>query len=67
MWSDCSGRGWRKHTEQEHNIWSYVYFLLMIEKKEKSKCTGLEKFVKEQIEKKEIDFFPSGDALALKD
>lgn len=50
--SDTRGRGWRKHTKEEHNIWSYVYFLLLIEDKPKEECTGVEKFVKEQLEQK---------------
>ena len=53
-----------KHVSEDHNVWSYVYFMLYIQDKPKQSCSALEKFVKEEIEQGRTGFFPSGQALA---
>jgi len=40
-------------------------FMIYIQKKEKSDCNGIEKYVKEQIEQKKTDFIPHRKATAI--
>ena len=54
------GKDWIKHIREEHNVWSYVYFMLSIQDKPLQECTALEKFTKMQIEQSKTECFPSG-------
>ena len=59
------GNGWFEHIYKEHNIYAYLNFCIYIEKRDITECNGIEKYVKEMIEKKDISFIPQGEALAL--
>jgi len=62
---DTRGNGWYEHIYKEHNIYAYLNFCIYIEKKNMTECNGVEKFVKEMILNKDIDFIPQSQALAL--
>ena len=38
---------------------AYLAFIIYVKDKESTECSGLEKYVKERIESKNIDFFPN--------
>lgn len=59
------GNGWYEHIYKEHNIYAYLNFCIYIEKKDTTECNGVEKFVKEMILNKKIDFIPQSQAIAL--
>ncbi|CAG9316900.1 unnamed protein product [Blepharisma stoltei] len=50
--------GWLYHIQIEHNIHAYLAFLVYIHHKNLEECTGAEKYVKELMEKNDINFFP---------
>lgn len=62
---DTKGSGWFEHIYNEHNVYSYLNYIIYIQKKKTTDCNGVEKYVKELIEQKKIDFIPQGKALAL--
>lgn len=59
------GNGWLDHIYLEHNVYHYLDFLIYIKEKNIIDCNGIEKYVKEMVEKKNIDFIPIGKALSL--
>eukprot|EP00056_Hartaetosiga_gracilis_P013189 m.216420 g.216420 ORF g.216420 m.216420 type:complete len:1714 (-) comp13804_c0_seq6:90-5231(-) len=64
---DRNGNGFRFHVSEEHNMWSYVYFILYLFEKDQTHFTNHEHYVQECLKKGNIDFFPVGRALCLKD
>ena len=57
---DSKGEGWDDHRDNSHNVTSYLNFLIYIDKKDVADCTGVEKYVKEQIQNNEYNFIPLG-------
>ena len=56
-----------EHVYLEHNLYHYLDFLIYIESKSIGDCNGIEKYVKDCISKKSIEFFPLLEALSLQD
>lgn len=59
------GNGWLDHIYLEHNVYHYLDFLIYIREKNINDCNGIEKHVKELVNKKNIEFLPIGMAMAL--
>ena len=55
---DREKKGWIYHYKREHNIFSYIYFLVELKNKKFDDCDGVEKYVKKCIEKEELIFLP---------
>ena len=55
---DREEKGWIYHYKREHNIYSYIYFLVGLKNKNYKECDGIEKYVKKCIEKEELIFLP---------
>ena len=53
------------HVLREHNLLSYIYFMLHLKYKSESELSGVEKFVKHKTEEKDNCFFPINRSLAL--
>jgi len=56
---------WKQHIFQEHNLHGYTSFLIYVKKKSSAECTGIEKRVKQCLDKGTIDFFPINRCLAI--
>lgn len=54
-----------EHTKIEHNMWHYLYFLILIKVKDKTEFTGPESFVYSCIQNKNLEFFPRMRAMSL--
>ena len=67
LWFLIRGNGWLDHIYLEHNVYHYLDFLIYISEKNVNDCNGIEKYVKELVNKKSIEFIPIGRALALKE
>ena len=46
------------HTDEDHEVWNYVYFLLHLLIKDKSDMNGVESNIKEKFEMQETSWFP---------
>lgn len=64
---DIMNVSWDKHVYCDHNLHSYIAFLLYVKKRPRSECTGIEKHVKELLKQEEIGFFPVGRCLDIPD
>lgn len=56
-----------EHYKQEHNMWSYLYFIVYIWEQDKDDDDGLEQYVRRLIEKGEISWMPLGKSLMMQD
>lgn len=54
-----------KHTTEDQNLWSYVYFIIYIWQQDKDDDDGLESFVRRCIEKNDLFWFPMRKAIRL--
>lgn len=58
---------WKEHIFTEHNLHSYLSFLIYVKSKTMKECTGIEKQVKKMLDKEVIFFFPINRCLAIND
>lgn len=56
---ELHSKGWTHHFMESHSPMAYLAFIIYVKDKESTECSGLEKYVKERIESKNIDFFPN--------
>ena len=54
-----------KHTEIDHNEWNYIFFLAYLKRKDETEYTGLESYVRAQIDRGEINWIPNRRAMAI--
>jgi hypothetical protein len=60
-----TNKEFRRHTEKEHNVWNYIYFLAYILKKEQTEHTGIESYVHHCYRLFDISWFPQNQALSF--
>ncbi|CAF1170496.1 unnamed protein product [Adineta ricciae] len=46
------------HVHKVHNMWNYVYFMVLIHVKDSTEYTGPESYVHEMIEQRNLEWFP---------
>jgi len=44
--------------KEDHNMWNYIFYISYIIKKNKTDLTGIESFVRECIDHKNVEWFP---------
>uniref|UniRef100_A0A8B9LAA2 Inositol 1,4,5-trisphosphate receptor n=1 Tax=Astyanax mexicanus TaxID=7994 RepID=A0A8B9LAA2_ASTMX len=54
-----------EHIKLEHNIWNYLYFIVLVQEKNKTDFTGPESYVAHMIKNKNLDWFPRMQAMSL--
>uniref|UniRef100_A0A8C2Q226 Inositol 1,4,5-trisphosphate receptor n=1 Tax=Cyprinus carpio TaxID=7962 RepID=A0A8C2Q226_CYPCA len=54
-----------EHIKFEHNIWHYLYFIVLVREKNKTDYTGPESYVALMIKNKNLDWFPRMQAMSL--
>ncbi|KAM6977326.1 inositol 1,4,5-trisphosphate-gated calcium channel ITPR3 [Aplochiton taeniatus] len=54
-----------EHINVEHNIWHYLYFIVLVREKNKTDYTGPESYVGCMIKSKNLDWFPRMQAMSL--
>ncbi|XP_072537810.1 inositol 1,4,5-trisphosphate-gated calcium channel ITPR3 isoform X1 [Salminus brasiliensis] len=54
-----------EHIKSEHNIWNYLYFIVLVREKNKTDYTGPESYVAHMIKNKNLDWFPRMQAMSL--
>ena len=50
--------GFETHTEQEHNVWHYVYFLYTLTYKDKTEHDGIESYISDCLQRDDISWMP---------
>ncbi|KAM3870670.1 inositol 1,4,5-trisphosphate-gated calcium channel ITPR2-like [Diretmus argenteus] len=54
-----------EHCNSEHNMWHYLYFLVLVRVKDPTEYTGPESYVAQMIKEKNLDWFPRMRAMSL--
>uniref|UniRef100_A0A8C1I759 Inositol 1,4,5-trisphosphate receptor n=1 Tax=Cyprinus carpio TaxID=7962 RepID=A0A8C1I759_CYPCA len=54
-----------EHIKSEHNMWHYLYFLVLVKVKDPTEYTGPESYVAQMIKEKNLDWFPRMRAMSL--
>ncbi|XP_068125479.1 inositol 1,4,5-trisphosphate-gated calcium channel ITPR3 isoform X2 [Hyperolius riggenbachi] len=54
-----------EHIKEEHNIWNYLYFIVLVRVKNKTDYTGPESYVATMIKTMNLDWFPRMRAMSL--
>ncbi|MGH0161593.1 UNVERIFIED_CONTAM: hypothetical protein FKN15_041257 [Acipenser sinensis] len=54
-----------EHVKMEHNIWNYLYFIVLVREKNRTDYTGPESYVALMIKNKNLDWFPRMQAMSL--
>lgn len=54
-----------EHIKSEHNMWHYLYFIVLVKVKDPTEYTGPESYVAQMIAEKNLDWFPRMRAMSL--
>ncbi|XP_015250029.1 PREDICTED: inositol 1,4,5-trisphosphate receptor type 3 [Cyprinodon variegatus] len=54
-----------EHIKMEHNIWNYLYFIVLVREKNHTDYTGPESYVAHMIKEKNLEWFPRMQAMSL--
>jgi hypothetical protein len=57
--------GFLKHIEKDHNLWWYVFYIVLLESKEASDLAGIESYVVGKLEANDSSWVPRQKALCL--
>ena len=64
--ADAGKTGFDKHTDDDHNMWMYMYYLIHIgEIEDKTELNGIESYVYEKSKISDVGFFPVGRSMRL--
>eukprot|EP00854_Cymbomonas_tetramitiformis_P005494 gene5494-6657_t len=63
--SDSRLSGFTDHYKNDHNMWSYFYFIVYIKEQDKDDDDGLEQYVRRNLDMGDISWFPIGRAMTL--
>jgi inositol 1,4,5-triphosphate receptor type 3 len=63
---EIENENWNQHIFCDHNLHSYLAFLIYVKKKDTWECTGIEKWVKICLKNGTIDFFPINRCMRIK-
>eukprot|EP00057_Strongylocentrotus_purpuratus_P027949 XP_011682423.1 PREDICTED: inositol 1,4,5-trisphosphate receptor [Strongylocentrotus purpuratus] len=54
-----------EHIQEEHNMWHYMYFIVLVKVKNSTEFTGPESYVSDMIKEKNLEWFPRMRAMSL--
>eukprot|EP00062_Callorhinchus_milii_P022695 gi/632980746/ref/XP_007907206.1/ PREDICTED: inositol 1,4,5-trisphosphate receptor type 2 isoform X2 [Callorhinchus milii] len=54
-----------EHIKYEHNMWHYLYFIVLVKVKDATEYTGPESYVAQMIKENNLDWFPRMRAISL--
>lgn len=54
-----------EHIKDEHNMWHYLCFIVLVKVKDSTEYTGPESYVAEMIKERNLDWFPRMRAMSL--
>uniref|UniRef100_A0A8C4Q9X5 Ion transport domain-containing protein n=1 Tax=Eptatretus burgeri TaxID=7764 RepID=A0A8C4Q9X5_EPTBU len=54
-----------EHITQEHNMWHYLYFIVLVRVKDPTEYTGPESYVAQMIKEHNLEWFPRMRAMSL--
>ncbi|ROL50675.1 Inositol 1,4,5-trisphosphate receptor type 1 [Anabarilius grahami] len=54
-----------EHIKEEHNLWHYLFFIVLVRVKDSTEYTGPESYVAQMIKEHNLDWFPRMRAMSL--
>ncbi|XP_051562764.1 inositol 1,4,5-trisphosphate receptor type 1 isoform X1 [Myxocyprinus asiaticus] len=54
-----------EHIKEEHNLWHYLFFIVLVRVKDSTEYTGPESYVAQMIREHNLDWFPRMRAMSL--
>ncbi|XP_071082812.1 inositol 1,4,5-trisphosphate-gated calcium channel ITPR1-like isoform X3 [Haliotis cracherodii] len=62
---DNRSTSFEEHIRSEHNMWHYLFFIVLVKVKDPTEFTGPESYVYDMIKDKNLDWFPRMRAMSL--
>lgn len=62
---DNKNTSFEEHIRHEHNMWHYLYFIVLVRVKNPTEFTGPESYVFKMIHERNLDWFPRMRAMSL--
>ncbi|CAH1782943.1 unnamed protein product [Owenia fusiformis] len=62
---DNKSVSFEEHIRTEHNMWHYLYFIVLVKVKDPTEFTGPESYVYAMVNNKNLDWFPRMRAMSL--
>lgn len=62
---DNKSVSFEEHIRCEHNLWHYLYFIVLVRVKDPTEFTGPESYVDSMIKEKNLEWFPRMRAMSL--
>lgn len=59
------GISFQKHIKEDHTMWNYVFFLIYLQKKDRTEFTGTEQYIFEKLSQEDYSFFPIHRSIVL--
>jgi hypothetical protein len=61
-----SGNTFAYHTQSEHNMWNYAFYMMYVLKKTQTELTSIESYVKDMLKTNNILWFPQKNSVSIK-
>lgn len=58
-------QGFDFHTEKDHYLWNYVYFIIHLKQKDPSDFNGTESYINTLLDNEAMDWFPQHKSIRL--
>ncbi|XP_031569863.1 inositol 1,4,5-trisphosphate receptor type 1-like [Actinia tenebrosa] len=62
---DNKSVSFEEHIKLQHNMWHYLFFIVLLKVKDPTEFTGPESYVAQMIKEKNLDWFPRMQAMSL--
>ncbi|KXJ16906.1 Inositol 1,4,5-trisphosphate receptor type 1 [Exaiptasia diaphana] len=62
---DNKSVSFEEHIKNQHNMWHYLYFIVLLKVKDPTEFTGPESYATQMIKEKNLDWFPRMQAMSL--
>lgn len=66
MFDRKSEAGFKLHTQYEHYMWNYVFYISYLKDKEATEYTGIESYIAKKLRNYDNSWIPINKAMVLK-
>lgn len=61
------GKGFEYHSQNDHHVWNYLFYIYYLKRKEDTEYNGIESFVADCLNQDDILWFPIRQSLDVKE
>lgn len=62
---DQDGNGFKDHSDNDHNMWNYIFYIVHLQTKDPTEYTGVESYVWDKFDQDDITWLPLHRALII--